>query len=147
VALSGLTCSLKPTPDGHGRYGLRFGIHDGGPEPVTLTWWQPFLNFDLTAATAEGEARIVRPAFDTGVQLVTEQVAPGGTLWLETPIQLSFDPDVPPSGGPDPTVWTIVHPPTPVEVSAVLHLPDGDLRCAAVLHPEAPGEAERHDPS
>jgi len=134
-----LTCSLEPTSAGPGRHGLRFGIRNHGSTPVTLTWWEPFLGFDLTASAADGTVPIVRPIFDTGAQPVSTQLAPDEDRWLETPIQLAFDPDVPPSGGPDPTVWTLVHQPVPVELSVVVHLPSGELRSVARLDPTSAG--------
>jgi hypothetical protein len=135
VTLPGLTCSLEPTETDPGRYGLRFGIHNGGPAPVAVDWWQPLVTFDLAVTGPQGELELVRPILDSGARPMSEPVAAGETLWLETPIQLSFDPDVPPAGDPDPTVWTIASPPAPVRLSAVLHLPDGDLHCAADLTP------------
>lgn len=139
MALPGLTCSLEPTPAGPDRHGLRFGLQNRGSAPITLTWWEPFVDFDLTATAADGSVSIVRPIFDTGVQPVSAHLAPGEELWLETPIQLAFDPEVPPSGGSDPVVWTLVRQPVPVELSVVVHLSGGDLRSAAKLDPTTTG--------
>ncbi len=56
------------------------------------------------------------------VQPDTMTIVPGATVRIETPVQLRFDPRVPPSGGDVSTRWSLPHVPVPVRVQAALQL-------------------------
>jgi hypothetical protein len=133
---TGLTCALHLHPAGPGVVRVGFRIRNAGQLPVVVGYFQPFVDFDLSARTQDGELPIVRPAYDIGVQAVELTIGPDETLALETPIRIVFDPTVPPSGGAHATTWTLRHVPTTVHLTAVAHLRGAELPpCEAVLDP------------
>lgn len=133
-----LTCALHLNPAGPGLVGIAFRIHNAGSAPVEVTREEPFADFELSASTPEGELPLVEPGYDIGVHTVTSTVAPGGELTLPTPFRIGFDATVAPSGGPDPTRWSIVHPATVVRLTARVRLGGQELPpCDAVFDPAA----------
>jgi hypothetical protein len=84
----------------------------------------PFLQYELEVTTRD-EARlsVAQPAFNVPGRPRALVLPAGATVQLQTPIRLRFDPDVPPSGGPDPMVWSIRGPRQPVRVRATFELP------------------------
>jgi hypothetical protein len=117
-----LACTLQLLPTGGSEIALAFEVRNAGGRPVTARYFRPYLDFELTATAADGPVPIVQPIHDTGLYPVEVTIEPGKTAHIETPIRLRFDPDVPPSGGDVPTVWTLRHAPVPVVLRAILRL-------------------------
>lgn len=117
-----LACTLQLVPAGGREIGLAFELRNPGARAVTAQYFNPFLDFALTAHADDGEIPIVQPGYDTGQQPIAVTIPAGESIRIETPIRLRFDPDVPPSGGNVPTVWTLQHTPVPVLLRATLSL-------------------------
>ena len=131
-----LTCTLDLTPAGGGEVGLAFGVGNPGSRPVTVQYYRPFIGFDLTADAADGRVPLVQPGYDVGVQPVTQTIGAGETVQIATPIRLRFDPQVAPSGGAEPTLWTLKHAPAPVHLQVTLRLSGATVApCSAQFDP------------
>jgi hypothetical protein len=117
-----LACTLQLVPTGGQEIGLAFELRNSGDRVVTAHSFTPFLDFVLTARADDGEIPIVQPGYDTGQQPIVMTIPAGESNRIATPIRLRFDPDVPPSGGDDPTIWTLQHAAVPVLLRATLSL-------------------------
>lgn len=115
-----LTCTLELAPAGAGEVGLAFQVRNPGRQRVTLAYYQPYLDFDLTADGPDGRIPVLQPPYDVMAIPATLAIDPGKTARLETPFHLRFDPHVDASGGEVPTIWTIWHEPVPVRLRATL---------------------------
>jgi hypothetical protein len=123
-----LMCELDLTPR-QSEAGMGFKLQNIADSPITVQYFMPFADFELRAFTDEGQPiPVIQPAYDTGVQPVSVTLAAGETIRLETPIRLQFDPNMAPSGGDDPTLWTLQHAPTPVRLQVTMQF--GDLELA-----------------
>jgi hypothetical protein len=131
-----LTCTLKLTPIDGGDVGMTFDLRNPGNQPVNLQYFQPFVEFSLTAQAQDGDVPLVQAHYDTGVQPISQTLGPGQSFQLETPIRLRFDPNVDPSGGNVLTRWTLRHAPVPVTLRATLHFDGLSVApCEARLNP------------
>ncbi len=131
-----LTCALDLSPAGGHLVRIAFRLRNTGSAPVEVVRMEPFADFTLSVSTPERELPVVEPGYNIGVHTVASTLAPGGELTLLTPFRIGFDPAVAPSGGPDPTRWSIVHPATPVRLTARVRLGGRELpQCEAVLDP------------
>jgi hypothetical protein len=144
VARTGLTCELHLDPAGPGLVGVRFQVSNPGNAPVAVSYYEPFVDFDLSARTDQSDLPIVQPAYSLAAQQVESIIQSDETVTIQTPIRITFDPTIPPSGGPDPTTWTIPYGPTTVHLTAVVRLRGTKLPpCHAVLGPEHLNGGER----
>ncbi|HMA33938.1 MAG TPA: hypothetical protein VKY74_05595 [Chloroflexia bacterium] len=133
-----LTCALHLTPTVDGDIGLAFAVRNPGTQPVEIQFYRPFSSFDLAVQADDGALPVIQPAYNVAVRPHTATIAPGAALRIETPIQLRFDPQVPPSGGDVPTRWSLPHLPVAVRVRATLRLSGASIApCEARFDPHA----------
>jgi hypothetical protein len=132
-----LDCTLHLSSATGRETGLAFELRKSGGQAVTVEYYAPFFGFDLTARAADGDVPVVQPHFDIGVQPVSATIAPGTSVRIETPVRLRFAPNVDPSGGDDPMVWSLRHAPAPVVVRVTLHLDGATVNpCEARWQPK-----------
>jgi hypothetical protein len=117
-----LACQLELHPVNSEEFALKFSVSNPSTRPAAVGYFEPYLDFDLKAYADDGEVPLIQPAYDGGVRPVKATIAPGETLRIETTIRLRFDPDVGPSGGNVPTLWTLRHAPAPVRLRATMRL-------------------------
>lgn len=135
---STLACKLEASPINAEKFALSFSVSNSSPQPAAVEYFEPYLDFDLKAYADGGEVQLIQPAYDVGVRPVKATIAPGETLRIETTIRLRFDPDVGPSGGDDPTLWTLRHVPAPVLLRAAMRLGGATVApCETRLVPRA----------
>lgn len=117
-----ISTTLDLVPD-NDSWALRFTLRNPSSRELSAQIIEPFLQYELEI-TARGGARLplAQPAYNVQGRPRTLVLPAGGSVQLETPIRLRFDPVVPPSGGDDPMVWSIRAPRQPVRVQATLAL-------------------------
>jgi hypothetical protein len=136
----GLRCELSLAPQTDGDIGVAFDVSNAGAEPVEIGFIHPFLGFELAVDSDDGPIPVVQPAYSVAGRAQTLTIAPGATERIETPVRLRFDPQVPPSGGDEPTRWSLAHEPVPVRLEATLRLDGRSLGpCRGRLDPGADG--------
>ena len=133
--MSGLACDmlLAPQPDGDQR--VSFLIHNTGPDPADMTWFEPFVAFDLEAEIDGEPARVVGGPYDGGAQPMQDVLAASEERQITTPITLAFDsgPAVPNPGPP--TRWRIAHAPANTILRATVNVGSERLSCETELRP------------
>ena len=135
--MSDLACAMDLAPLPDGASAVSFRVRNGGPEPVELTWFEPFVSFALEAEVAGGPARVVGGVYDGGVQRMQHVLATDEERRIPTPVRLAFDPGPPlPHPGPQ-TRWRIAHAPADTILRATLELGSERLSCEAKLSPPA----------
>jgi hypothetical protein len=117
-----LHCEIKALAIGAGQITLAFQINNLNYKPVAVRYFTPFAAFELQVFAGGEKVPVVQPAYETGLQPVDAVIPAGGSIMISTPIRLRFDPQVGPSGGNNPLVWSLVHVQAPVLIRAVLHL-------------------------
>jgi hypothetical protein len=131
-----LNCTALLSARSDGEIGLAFELRNPGVQPVKLTYFQPYIQFDLVAEAADGQVPIVQPAYDTGVRPVNLTLDGGQTARIETPIYLRFDPNVAPSGGDQPKRWSLRHAPAQLTLRFTLRLNGAEVApCEVRLNP------------
>lgn len=136
-----LTCELELIAISNGEVGLVFKVSSPGQQPVTVNYFEPFIDFDLSVWSGEEPVRVSQPAYDAPAEPQTVTIAPGETVQIDTPINLRF---AEAGGSPvasEPTVWTLEHEPAPVRLRVLLRLEGADVAaCTALYDPTQPGE-------
>jgi hypothetical protein len=118
-----ISTALELVPDGE-RWSITFSLRNTGARELTAQIVEPFLQYELEVTTRDGaRLSVAQPAFNVPGRPRALVLPAGATVQLQTPIRLRFDPNVPPSGGPDPMVWSIRGPRQPVRVRATFELP------------------------
>ena len=118
--MTDLTCELSLTRQADGDIGLAFDVLNPGDEPAGISFFRPFLGFELAVHADDGPVPVVQPAYSVGVAPAALTLRPGASTRIETPVRLRFEPDAPP--GDEPTRWSLRHEPVPVRVEATLML-------------------------
>src|SRR5262249_34380609 len=118
-----ITCrvELLPLRDEPSAF-IAFYLENQSPEPVVVHYFRPFVSFDVEASIKGRSIEIVTPALDIGVEPVSVALASGGTLRLDTPIRLVFNPRPGDSQEASPFEWCIAHEPTAVRLRFTLHI-------------------------
>lgn len=117
-----LHCHLVLTPGAGDETAIAFDVRNPGRQAVTIHYFEPYIDFDLTARAADGPVSVVQPGYDTRARPATLTLDPGQTARIRTPFRLRFDPSVAPSGGEVPTVLTLRHAPARVRLVATMRL-------------------------
>jgi hypothetical protein len=126
-----ISTTLDLVPDSEG-WALQFTLRNRGSRELSAEVVEPFLQYELEIAARDGaRLPLAQPAFTVQGRPRTLVLPAGGSVQLETPIRLCFDPAVPPSGGADPMVWSIRAPRQPVRVRATLELPGHGTQVAS----------------
>jgi hypothetical protein len=102
--------------------GLAFSVHNPGQQPAMVSYFKPFIRFDLSVWAGEEPVRVTQPAYDVPAQPQTATIAPGESVRIDTPIRLRFAEGEQSLHLHQPTVWTLEHAPAPVLVRVLLHL-------------------------
>lgn len=117
-----LACKLETPAVNSDQFALTFDVSNPGPRPAAVEYFEPYAEFDLKVYADDGEVPLIQPAYDSQVRPVRVTIAPGETVRISTPIRLRFDTRERPSGGEDPTLWTLRHAPAPVRLRATMTL-------------------------
>jgi hypothetical protein len=117
-----LTCTLEIIRINPDEIKLAFLVLNPGQQPVRIHYLTPFIQFELSALASGQRIPVIQPAYEVGAQPVRRDIAPAETIRIETPFKLVFDPQVSPSGGDNPTRWTLKHRPVAVDLTAELRL-------------------------
>jgi hypothetical protein len=133
--MSELVCDLVLDPQPDGEHRVTFSIRNDGPDAAEVTWFEPFVAFELEAEIGGEPVRVLSGPYDGGVQPMHDLLAASEERAIATPVTLAFD-DGPalPNPGP-PTRWRIAHEPADTIVRATVTLGSRRLSCAAELHP------------
>jgi hypothetical protein len=133
--MSELVCDLllDALPDGDRR--VSFSIRNDGPEPAEVTWFEPFVTFELAAEIGGEPVRVISGPYDGGIQPMHDVLAASEEHVIATPVTLAFDagPALPNPGPP--TRWRIAHEPADTVLRATVTLGSRRLSCEAELHP------------
>ena len=131
--MTDLACDLVLAPANDGEQRVGFVVRNTGSDPADVSWFEPFVSFEL-AAEIDGEpARVIGGPYDGGVQRMQDVLAASEERRITTPITLAFDPGPSaPNPGP-PTRWRIDHAPatTTLRATVSLRVSAADLRGAA----------------
>lgn len=108
-------------PNGEDTYALMFELHNAGADPVNLSCYEPFMDFEVIASAGESPVPVHQPALDIAVREVSVRVAEGGATFLPTPVRLRIREGA--EAGVDGFLWTIPRDPDAVWLQVLLHLP------------------------
>jgi hypothetical protein len=120
-AMKASPCRAVLTPASDGEYGVRFELSNPTGHAIALDTYEPFLQFQVRAATNGAALAVDQPALDIPVQPKTLTVPAAGTVELVTPVRLRLRAGVPPAQ--DRFVWSIAHEPKGVQLTFSLDLP------------------------
>jgi hypothetical protein len=114
-------CHAILTPSSDGEFGLRFALSNPTQQAISLSTYEPFLQFHVGVTVGGSQLAVVQPTLDIPVRPMTITVPPSGTVEIVTPVRLRFLAGAPPSQ--DRFVWSIAHEPKGVQLTFSLDLP------------------------